>query len=158
MWAPALCPDPPKKGLVSQLPIRWRVQWISSVSVSVGHGSGRVLAVDSPFPPVSGGHPPGFYPLRSSVYCLAPEAPVIKGMPTEPYVFLENAGCVWAPALHPDPPKKSLVLHLSVWWGVPQIPSVSISVSDSVQFQRSLSEPLPRAVIFLIVKLRRGFS
>ena len=36
--------------------------------------------------------------------------------------------------------------------------SVSVSDSASVQFQCSLSEPLPRTVIFLIVKLRRGFS
>ena len=32
------------------------------------------------------------------------------------------------------------------------------SVSVSVQSQRSLCEQLPRAVIFLIIKMRRGFS
>ena len=36
--------------------------------------------------------------------------------------------------------------------------SVSVSDSVSVLFQSNLSEPSPRAVIFQIVKLRRGFS
>ena len=36
-----------------------------------------------------GAIPPGLYPLRGGwVYCLAPEAPQKKGMPTGPEVFL----------------------------------------------------------------------
>ena len=38
-------------------------------------------------PPASGVHPPGFRPL-CGVYCLAPEAPLKRGMPTRPRVFL----------------------------------------------------------------------
>ena len=60
---------------------------------------------------------------------------------------------MWAPPLLPDPRKKGLVPHFPVWWDVQQI----LSVSVQSQSQRSLREPLPRAVIFLIVKLR-GFS
>ena len=61
---------------------------------------------------------------------------------------------------------------LLICWGVPYrwtCPHVTytnwalfcaVSVAVAVLFlsQSSLSEPLPRAVIFLIVKLRRGFS
>ena len=52
-----------------------------------------------------GAFPPGFYLLREGwVYRPAPEAPLIRGMPTGPRAFLATAGCVWATALHPDPP------------------------------------------------------
>ena len=52
-----------------------------------------------------GAFPPGFYLLREGwVHRPAPEAPLIRGMPTGPRAFLEPAGCVWATALHPDPP------------------------------------------------------
>ena len=57
---------------------------------------------------------------------------------------------MWAPALRPNPPKKSLVPHLTVWWGCNKY--------TQSQSRSSLSEPLPRAVISLIVQLRRGFS
>ena len=45
-----------------------------------------------------------------------------RGMPTGPRAFLETTGCVWATALHPDPPKKGLVPYLPVRWGRQQIP------------------------------------
>ena len=51
------------------------------------------------------------------------------------------------------PPKKTgLVPQLLVRWGEERIPQ------SETQSWFCLSEPLPRAVIFLIVKLRRGFS
>ena len=66
--------------------------------------------------------PPGFYSLRGGwVNRPPPEAPLIRGMPTGPLAFLGNAGRVWATALRPDPPKKSLVPHLPVRWGAQQI-------------------------------------
>ena len=50
---------------------------------------------------------PGFYSLRGGwVNRPVPEAPLIRGMPTGPCAFGGNAGCVWATALRPDPPKK----------------------------------------------------
>ena len=52
-----------------------------------------------------GAFPPGFYlPREGWVYRPAPEAPLIRGMPTGPEAFLEPAGCAWATALHQDPP------------------------------------------------------
>ena len=54
-----------------------------------------------------GAFPPGFYLLREGwVHCPAPEAPLTRGMPTGPRVFLTNSGRVWATALRPVPPKK----------------------------------------------------
>ena len=87
MWAPAQRPDPPKKDLVPLLPVRWGAQQIQSrpgrfsadtresrsgrFSADTpidrshfAHRSGSVWLVDWRFPPTSGGHPPGFYPLR----------------------------------------------------------------------------------------------
>ena len=59
------------------------------------------------FPSASGGLPPGFYLLREGwVHCPAPEAPLTRGMPKGPRVFLTNSGRVWATALRPVPPKK----------------------------------------------------
>ena len=56
----------------------------------------------------------------------------------------------------PDPPEKGLLPHFHVRRGVEQIPQ---SRSQSrTQSQFCLSEPLPWAVIFLIVTLMRGFS
>ena len=50
---------------------------------------------------------PGFYPIKE-VYCLAPDARLIRGMPTRPLVFLENVGRVWAPVLRRNHLKKAL--------------------------------------------------
>ena len=54
-----------------------------------------------------GAFPPGFYSLRGGwADRPAPEAPLIKGMPTAPSAFLGIAERVWATALCPDPQKK----------------------------------------------------
>ena len=52
-------------------------------------------------------------------------------MPTGPRAFLEPAGCVWATALHPDPPLKGLVPYLPVRWSEQKIPLDSDIVSES---------------------------
>ena len=44
------------------------------------------------FPSASGGHPPRLTPFGGWVYCPAPEAPLIRGMPTGPLVFLAMLG------------------------------------------------------------------
>ena len=55
-----------------------------------------------------GPSPQAITPLR--VDLPASEAPLIRGVPTGPLAFLENAGRVLATALRPDPPKKALCL------------------------------------------------
>ena len=53
------------------------------------------------------GFSPSYYSLRGGwVNRPAPDAPLIRGMPTRLWEFLGNAGRVWATALRPDPPKK----------------------------------------------------
>ena len=60
------------------------------------------------FPSASGGLPPRLLPPSEGgwVHCPAPEAPLTRGMPKGPRVFLTNSGRVWATALRPVPPKK----------------------------------------------------
>ena len=54
-----------------------------------------------------GPSPQAFTPFRGGwVHCPAPEAPLTRGMPKGPRVFLTNSGRVWATALRPVPPKK----------------------------------------------------
>ena len=65
-----------------------------------------------------GAFPLGFYLLREGwVYRPAPEAPLIRGMPTGPRAFLETAGCVWATALHPKPTIKKALCHTCPFGG-----------------------------------------
>ena len=82
---------------------------------------GCVLSLDVPL--ASGGRPPGFNPLRRGwVYRPAPEAPLLRGMPTGSEAFLEMPGaCGLGPCAWPHP-KKSLVLYSSGWWDGGQIP------------------------------------
>ena len=76
---------------------------------------------------LGGGHPPGSNPPWGGwVYCLAPETPLFRRMPTEP------VGRIWATALRSDPPKKGLVPHTFVWLGVRQIPLFSCVSSMSI--------------------------
>ena len=85
VWATALRPDPPKKGLVPYLPVRWGGQqilrsrsfwwqidfgldlsryWVALwPAVSSGRGSGRVCLGAWGFPTAAGGLPPGYYSL-----------------------------------------------------------------------------------------------
>ena len=55
-----------------------------------------------------GAVPPDFNPLRRGwVYCLAPEAPLLKGMPTGSEAFLEMPGaCGLRPCAWPHPKKR----------------------------------------------------
>ena len=72
-----------------------------------------------------GAVPPGFNPLwRGWVYRLAPEAPLLRGMPTGSEAFLEMPGaCGIRPCTWPHP-KKGLVPNSSGWWDGGQIPSL----------------------------------
>ena len=123
MWATALRPDQPKKGLVPHLPVRWGAQQILQITigrtplqVSGSTSAGRVIcgtdlakcvSVPGDFLRPQGAFPPGFYLLREGwVHCPAPEAPLTRGMPKGLRVFLTNSGRVWATALRPVPPKK----------------------------------------------------
>ena len=56
-----------------------------------------------------------------------------KGNADEAVGIFGNAGCVWAPALRPDPSKKGLVPHLPVRWGEQQIPQINIGVIPTVR-------------------------
>ena len=71
---------------------------------------------------------PGLLPPSGVwVYCLVPEAPLIRGMPTGPKIFLAMPGvCGLRPTARTHQ-KKGLVLHLHVRWVVQQIPSSSCS-------------------------------
>ena len=56
--------------------------------------------------------PPGFYLLREGwVHCPAPEAPLTRGMPKGPRVFLTNSRRVWATALRIKY-RSIIILHL----------------------------------------------
>ena len=83
---------------------------------------GCVLSLDLPL--ASGSRPPGFNPLRRGwVYRPAPEAPLLRGMPTGPEAFLEMPGaCGLRPCAWPHP-KKGLVPYSSGWWDGEQITS-----------------------------------
>ena len=71
--------------------------------------------------------PPGFNPLRRGwVYRPAPEAPLLRGIPTGSEAFLEMPGaCGLRPCAWPHP-KKGLVPYSSGWWDGGQIPSIYI--------------------------------
>ena len=130
MWAPALRPDPPKKGLAPHLPVRWGVQQIPQYSNTVPlqlsgcTSAGRVYCgtdlaecVSAPgdFLRPQGAFLPGFYPLWG-VHCSVPETPNKRNA---------NGKCrarVWAPALRPDPPKNRPCATLVRWWDGWQIP------------------------------------
>ena len=67
-----------------------------------------------------GAIPSGCYPFRGGLLPGARGA-LNKGNADEALVIFGHAGRVWAPALRPDLPKKGLLLHLPVRWGVQQI-------------------------------------
>ena len=87
---------------------------LTPLQVSGSTSAGRVIcgtdlaecvSVPGDFLRPQGAFPPGFYLLREGwVNHPAPEAPLIRGMPTGPLAFLGNAGRVSATALRPDPP------------------------------------------------------
>ena len=94
-------------------------------------GSGRVCLGTWRFPSASGGLPPRLLPPFEGgwVHCPAPEAPLTRGMPKGPRVFLANSGRVWATALRPVPPEKGHVPYMPVRWGVHQIPQITIGLT-----------------------------
>ena len=128
VWATALRPVPPKKrpcaiharkvGRASNTADHSRSE---PLQVSGSTSAGRVIcgtdlagcvSVPGDFLRPQGAFPPGFYLLREGwVHCPAPEAPLTRGMPKGPRVFLTNSGRVWATALRPVPPKKKALCH-----------------------------------------------
>ena len=122
-WATALRPVPPKKrpcaihgrkvGRASNTADQSRSE---PLQVSGSTSAGRVIygtdlakcvSVPGDFLRPQGAFSPGFYLLREGwVHCPAPEAPLTRGMPKGPRVFLTNSRRVWATALRPVPPKK----------------------------------------------------
>ena len=128
VWATALRPVPPKKrpcaiharkvGRASNTADQSRSE---PLQVSGSASAGRVIcgtdlakcvSVPGDFLRPQGAFPPGFYLLREGwVHCPAPEAPLTRGMPRGPRVFLTNSGRVWATALRPVPPKKKALCH-----------------------------------------------
>ena len=77
-----------------------------------------------------GPSPQAFTPFRGGLGSLpGTEAPLTRGMPTGPRVFLANSGRVWATALHPVPPKKGLVPYMPIRWGVHQIPQINLGLT-----------------------------
>ena len=106
MWGPVLRPDPPKKALCSTCTFdgacnKYRNQTLvfglplQMFEVHFGRscfgqrGSVGCYLCPGDFLRPRGAVSPGFYPLTESwVYCLASEAPLIKGMLTGPNVFL----------------------------------------------------------------------
>ena len=100
---------------------------ISAGRVICGTDLAKCVSVTGDFLRPQGAFPPGFYLLREGwVHCPAPEAPLTRGMPKGPRVFLTNSGRVWATALRPVPPKKGLV---PVRWGVHQIPQINFGLT-----------------------------
>ena len=88
------------------------------------------LETDSP--QASGGRSPGSNPLCGGyVYCIAPEVPLFRGMPTRPEAFLE------LPAVSEQRPcarthvKKGLGPYSAVSWGVCQIAKICKVVTAS---------------------------
>ena len=101
VWATALRPVPPKKGLVPYMPIRWGVHQIPQITIGLtplqvsgstsasrvicGTDLAECVSVPGDFFRPQGAFPPGFYLFREGwVNRPAPEAPQIRGMPTGP--------------------------------------------------------------------------
>ena len=91
---------------------RWLNSSLGRPCLTQGTDLAECWLVDSPFPPASGDQTSGFY-LLGGGYCLVPEAPLIRGMPTGPKVFS---------ALRLDPPLKKPCAILVRWWDGEQIP------------------------------------
>ena len=104
VWATAVRPVPPKKGLVPYMPVRRGVHQIPQITIGLNLSSCRValrpavLSAARIWPSVSGyleisfglRAPPGFYSLRGwGIHRPAPVAPLIRGIPTGP----KNALC-----------------------------------------------------------------
>ena len=80
---------------------------------------GRVLPQHWRFPPASGGHPPGFYPLIGGwVYCLAP---LIREQSTGIKVFLAMPDACGLRPCDRNHLKNGLVPNSLVRWGTWQI-------------------------------------
>ena len=92
---------------------------ISAGRVWSWHGSGRVCLSTGYFLRPQGSYLPRLLPLWGCwVYCLAPEAPLLRGMPTGPNVFLAIPD---ACGLQPCG-RTHLMPYSFVRWGVWQIP------------------------------------
>ena len=76
----------------------------SSCWVALRHGSGRVCLGSWRFPSASGGCPPQAFTPFGEVGLL-PGAPHKRNADGAKGIF-GHAGRTWAPALHPNPPKK----------------------------------------------------
>ena len=115
-----------KKGLVPHLPIGWGEQQIpqyrntapiqlsgrtSACRVYCGTDLTECVSAAGYFLRPTGGLPPKLLPTSGGwVYCLVPEAPLIRGMPTGVLVFLEMCGLQPCARTHL---KKGLVPHSS---------------------------------------------
>ena len=98
----------------------WVVLWLAVLWDAV---HAECVSVPGDFRRSQGAFLLGYYSLRRGwVNRPAPEAPIIRGMPTGPWAILGNTGRVWATALGPDPPKKGLVPYFPVKWGAQWIP------------------------------------
>ena len=83
-----------------------------------------------------GPSPQAFNPLwRGWVYCLAPEAPLLRGMPTGPKVFLAMLDACGLRPGNRTHLKNGLVSNSFVQWGVWQIPGLHQSTCASDHFQ-----------------------
>ena len=143
-WATALRRPHRKKGLVPYLPVRWGCNKYPGpdhfgnklISDWTSPGAGlhfawpccrdavRVECVSVPgdFLRPQGAFSPGYYSLQEGwVNHPAPEAPLIRGMPTGPWAFWENPGACGLRPCALTHRKKGLVPHLPVRWGVRQI-------------------------------------
>ena len=104
----------------------------SAGRVICGTNLAECISAPGDFIRPQGAFPPGFYPLRWG-HRSAPEAALIRGMPTGPLSFLEMPGaCGLRPCARAHL-KKGLVPHLPVRWGEQQIPQIKIGVIRTVR-------------------------
>ena len=143
VWATTLCSYPPKKkSLCHTCPLSGSV--IKYRSIPILHLSSRrvalrpaVLSKSRIRPSVSGYLEISFGLRGPSPRLLPPSgrgtSPSAWGAPNKGNAdgavgLFGNLGCMWAPALRPDPPKKGPVPHLPVRWGeqhIPQYPNTT---------------------------------
>ena len=130
------------------LPVGWGGQQITQINIVLNLSSCRValrpacvicgtdlaecVSVLGDFLRSQGAFLPGFYHLRGS-HRPAPGAPLIRGMPTGPYIFLGMPGAWGLRPCARTHLKKGLVPHLPVWWGEQQIPQINIGVIRTVR-------------------------
>ena len=130
----------PKKGLVPYMPVRWGVHSNTADQSRSAHihvpgstSAGCVICSTDLTECVSvlGDflQPQGFYPLRGCcVYRPAPEAPLIRGMPTGPWAFLGMPGACGLRPCARTHLKKGLVPYLHVRWSEQQLPQINIGL------------------------------